>query len=233
MLNFEQQDALGNLITVLSRYGASFKEDLWEVFKEYSPHRDFSISGSQYYKALSSIPDSIKTGIVIKIISVFKFESFKPDDVFGSLAYLNVCGTPGYFLMRIVSNLFDFFKPVDFKPIVWIRTLEEDGVNGVTIHFDSDMQHSVMLVCYDNEIYVNIKKNLLRQRYPFADFPENHILQLISRELIEKDDITEKNSHFMRASIDHIDAINDRSFNQVDFIIQQMHFINTNAASLL
>lgn len=230
MLNYEQQDALGNLITVLSRYNRAFKNDLWEVLNEYSPHRDFSISGTRYYRALASIPDSIKTGIVVKIISVLKFDSFYPFEVFGTLAYLNVCGNPGFFLMSIISNLFEYFGAEDFDPIIWIRTLEDDGVNGVTIHFDSDMQQSVMLICYDDEIVFSIKKNLLRQRYPFGDYPDNNILQQISQELIERDTITMNNRHFMQSSVDRVEAMNNKAFNQVDFYVSGMHFINTNGA---
>lgn len=74
MLTLYQRDALGNFLTVLTRnYRNQFSVNLWDLFDEYKPNKDFTISGAEYYKALKSILYPDKMNIVFKLISTFNY----------------------------------------------------------------------------------------------------------------------------------------------------------------
>lgn len=229
MLNFDQQDALGNMLTGLSGHSETFKKDLWEVFEDYSPHQSFTISGIRYYRALNSIPESVKLNIVLRIIDVIKFDTIYAHDVLRSLAYLNVCGTVGFFLMNILINVLHTFG---VPQTVWARTKDEDDANVVTLMYDSDFKNVVYIFCHEEEDVINFtfNKDLLRTEYPFGYYPDDDTLTQIVNDLIKRDTLTEGNRHFMNSYINEIYADDNRAFNTVDFFIGGMSFINANGA---
>lgn len=235
MLNYNQQEALGNFLTVLSRRGNVFNQDIWELFSEFNPHKDFSISGERYYKALDSLSDEQKDSILMKAISSFVYNECNPREVFSLFAHLNVCSATGYVFMNLITNVLDKFKKelgihtkndVPDVPFLWTHSEDDSGYNGVTIHFSEEMNEEVFFQLYDDEIRMSIDKTLLHKKYSFDDYPDNSTLQLMANELIERDSIREIHCPWVYSQINYITAQNDRCFNKIDFTIARFNYQN-------
>ena len=234
MLNLYQRDALGNFLTVLTRsYRNQFNVDLWELFGEYQPNKDFTISGAEYYRALKSILYPEKMDIVFKLISTFKYDQYDPREAFSTLAYLNLCEPVGYFTLSIIINILDAFGRSEGHPFCWIDTPEEEGPNwyGASFHFNDEMDGEASFFIQQYAVdymTVDFSKPLLRKIYPFGDYPDESLLRRISSDLIERDLIKDMHCPWLHTDIRRIDAVNDRSFNKIDFELSGLIFQNPN-----
>lgn len=235
MLNFTQQDALGNFLTVLSRHSNAFKQDVWELYADYNPHKDFSVSGSRYYDTLESIPEDIKDSILKRAISAFKYNECNPRETFSSFAYLKLCSSTGYVFMNLITNVIDKFKKdceahISYStpkvPFLWMYSEEDSGFNGGTIHFSEEMNEEVFFQLYEDEIVMSVDKRLLHKDYYFDDYPSNETLQLMARDLLERDSIREIHCPWIYSQINYITAQNDRAFNRIDFTVARFSYQN-------
>ena len=232
MLNYYQQDAFGNALTVLTnRYGDRFKGNLWELFSNYNPHKDFSISGSKYYIALNSIPNKIKQDIVLKIISTFNFHKYSPNEVFATLAYLNLCDTYGYFLMNFIINAISVFDSDDGYPTVSVYSVENDEIYEYDIKciFNINQPMSdLSFTRFGDEIHISINFAMLKNKFSLFEGLDDAVIRRISTKLIEQDMIKVNHCHWIYSNINYIEYNYNRIFNELSFIVKNLQFLNNN-----
>ena len=239
MLNLYQRDALGNFITVLSRrYRNQFNANLWELFSEYHPNKDFTISGAEYYRVLKSILYPEKMDVVFKLISTFKYDQYNPREFFSTLVYLNMCEPVGYFTLSIILNILDTFGRSEGHPFCWIDTQKKEWPNwyGASFHFNDEMGGEVSFFIQQYAVdymTVDFSKPLLRKIYPFGDYPDEFLLRNISSDLIERDLIKEMHCPWLYTDIRRIVAVNRRILNKIVFELSGLVFQNPNGSANL
>ena len=236
MLNYTQEDALGNFVTVLARRQGSFKEDVWKVFSDFHPHKDFSISGYEYMEALDSIPEEEKDSLIMKAVSSLKFNHSNQRENFALFAHLKLCSATGYVFMNLIVNILDKFAEYPQfltvgdepkVPFAWVHTKEEEGYDNASFFFSRErMNEKVSFFLYDDEILMSIDKNLLQKEYSFVEYPDNATLGMIASDLIERDKIREIHCPWIHSQINYITARNDRGFNKIDFTIGRFNYYN-------
>ena len=224
--NPEQREAMGNFLTVISRYKEQFEADIWDVFADYNPTRNFKISGASYYRALSSIPDVIKADIVCKIISIYKFNSKSPRELFASIATLKLCTTSHYFVMNIIINVLDVFSSFASVQYQSAKRCEDIEVDTITLLFSNQgNRHGLVQMSVDrdyNMIFVSIHKSLLQGRYHFTDYPNPETLRNMANELLCTDSIGAIHCYWIQSAIRNItaqDAASEIKFNLSNFVV--------------